>query len=217
MGTYIAILGWSATLLGFLRLAPQALTILRSQTISGVSSASTVFTVVSGFWWVTYGVSLGDAPTSVSSLGALVAPCFCYVYLLRRGGVGILYNTILVLGVLFGVLLLLPGAHVLGMAAAVSTVASMLPQFLRIARTGDVSGLSEWTWALTAPNTVLWAVYGTLVGSIPMVLPALVIIPGAVLIARSMERNGDTGSNDGVLFGAARRSFSRSTIPIPTA
>jgi uncharacterized protein with PQ loop repeat len=208
MHTYTAVVGWTATLLGFFRLAPQAVTTLRSRSVTGVSAMSTVFTVVSGVWWVLYGIALRDAPTSVSSVGALVAPCLCYLYLLRRRGLGTLHNTLLLGGVLFGALLLLPGRHVLGLAASLSTVVSMLPQFVRIARTGDVAGLSEWTWGLTTANTILWAVYGSLVHSTPMMLPACVIVPGAVLIARAMERNGETNGNDGVLFGRARRSFS---------
>jgi MtN3 and saliva related transmembrane protein len=208
MSIYTALIGWAATLLGFFRLAPQALMTLRARSVSGVSATSTVFTVVSGAWWVIYGIALADIPTSVSSIGALIAPCLCYVYLLRRGGLGILHNLLLGAGVVAGVLLVLPGVNVLGMVAAFSTVLSMLPQFVRIARTRDVSGLSEWTWALTSANTILWAVYGSLVHSVPMMLPACAIVPGAVLIAVVMERNGSNAGNDGVLFGASRRSFS---------
>ena len=212
MHAYTVAVGWVATLLGFFRLAPQALTILRSRRVTGVSAESTVFTVVSGIWWVLYGIALRDVPTSVSSVGALLAPCLCYLYLLRRRGLETVHNTLLLVGALLGVLLMLAGKHALGLAAALSTVVSMLPQFVRIARTGDVAGLSEWTWGLTSANTILWAVYGTLVHSVPMMLPAFVIVPGAALIAREMERSGQTNDNDGVLFGRHRRSFSNRAV-----
>ncbi len=208
MTVYIAALGWIATLVGFARMYPQARTIARSRSVTGVSSWSITLTVLSMVWWLIYCIAIADIPSSVSSVGSAVAPLACLVLLSRRGMVRATHVGIIAVGTLLGFAGLALGVSVIGAMAAASTMAYALPQFVQLVRTRDVDGLSESTWALTAFNTALWTLYGFYIKSIPLMLPALVTIPVAVAVALTMERYGKDGGSDGVLIGPRRRSFS---------
>lgn len=208
MNAYVSILGWIATLVGFNRMYPQARTIARSRSVSGVSCWSLSLTVLSMIWWLIYCVAIADLPSSVSSVGSAIAPVACLEFLRRHGAVRARHLALIALGGLAGGLALLAGTDVVGILAAGSTMAYAIPQFHRLVRTKDVSGLSEATWALTAFNTALWTLYGWYIQSIPLMLPALVSIPVAVAVALTMERYGISEENDGVLVGPRRRSFS---------
>lgn len=219
MSTYITTLGWIATFVGFARMYPQARTLARSGNVSGVSPWSVTLTVLSMAWWLIYCGAIADVPSTVSSVGSALAPIACLVILLRRGACGVRHVVFVIAGSLVGVLALLQGADLVGLLAAGSTMAYSVPQFYRLVRTRDVAGLSETSWALTAVNAGLWALYGYYISSTPLILPALITIPVAILVAYTMERYGKCDATDGVLVGPRRRSFtfSRSQQPEPTA
>lgn len=208
MNIYVSVLGWIATFVGFSRMYPQAVTIARSRSVTGVSSWSVAITVLSMVWWLIYCVAIADLPSSVSSVGSALAPIACLVLLHRRGAVHARHLLFIAVGSVLGGFALLVGTDVIGLMAAGSTMAYAIPQFHHLVRTRDVAGLSEASWALTAFNTALWTLYGWYIQSIPLMLPALVTIPVAVVVALSMERYGHVDGNDGVLVGPRRRSFS---------
>jgi uncharacterized protein with PQ loop repeat len=207
MNIYITSLGWVATFVGFARMYPQARTLARSRSVTGVSSWSITLTVLSMAWWLIYCIAIADVPSTVSSVGSAIAPLVCLVLLSRHGMVRAAHISLIVAGSVLGFAGLALGVSVIGAMAAASTMSYAIPQFTHLVRTRDVAGLSESTWALTAFNTALWALYGFYIESIPLMLPALVTIPVAVAVAVSMERYGDCGDNDGVLIGPRRRSF----------
>lgn len=207
MNAYVTALGWIATLFGLYRMYPQARTLARSKSVTGVSPWSITLTVLSMAWWLTYSAAIADLPSTVSSIGSALAPAACLVLLLRRGACDRRHLAFIAAGTLVGVVALTTGAGTIGLLAAASTMAYGIPQLHRLVRTRDVAGLSETTWALTAANAALWALYGWHINSVPLMLPALVTIPAALLVAHTMERHGDTADNDGVLIGPRRRSF----------
>ena len=211
MTLYVSALGWIATLVGLVRMYPQARTIASSPGVTGVSSWSVVLAVLSMAWWLIYCIAIADVPSSVSSAASAIAPIACLFLLGRRGMVRAAHLGLIGGGTLVGFVGLALGISVIGVMAAGSTMACALPQFARLVRTRDVTGLSESTWALTALNTVLWTLYGFHIKSIPLMLPALVTIPVAVTIAVAMERYGIDDDNDGVLVGPRRRSFGAPT------
>lgn len=213
MNIYVSVLGWIATFVGFSRMYPQAVTIARSRSVTGVSSWSVAITVLSMVWWLIYCVAIADLPSSVSSLGSAIAPIACLVLLHRRGAVHTGHLLLIAGGSLLGGLALMRGTDIVGFLAAGSTMAYAIPQFHHLLRTRDVAGLSEASWALTAFNTALWTLYGWHIQSIPLMLPALVTIPVAIVVALSMERYGRIDGNDGVLIGPKRRSFNAPVRP----
>ena len=210
MNIYISILGLVATFVGFFRMYPQAVSIARSRSVTGVSSWSVAITVLSMVWWLIYCIAIADLPSTVSSIGSVVAPAVCLFLLQRRGRIHLRHLLLIAIGSTFGGLVLLVGTDAIGLLAAGSTMAYTIPQFHQLVRTRDVSGLSEASWALTAFNSAIWALYGWYIGSIPLMLPALVTFPVAITVALCMERYGNADDNDGVLIGPRRRSFSTS-------
>jgi len=212
MDIYISALGWIATFVGFSRMYPQAVSIARSRSVTGVSSWSVTLTVLSMVWWLIYCTAIADLPSTVSSVGSAIAPIVCLVLLRRRGSVGLPHLLCILAGSLIGGLALMLGAGVVGLMAAGSTMAYTIPQFHHLVRTRDVAGLSEASWALTAFNAAIWALYGWYIQSIPLMLPTLVTIPVAIAVALSMERYGNANAHDGVLIGPRRRSFSARAI-----
>lgn len=207
MNTLIPVIGWTATVIGVIRLLPQARTIKHSSSVHGVSTWSVAITVLSMIWWILYCAAIADPPSTVSSVGSFIAPCICLWFLRRHGRVQSAHYLFIALGAVVGAGALSLDVELVGLLASGSTMAHSVPQFVRLLRTSDASGLSEGSWALTTLNAVLWAIYGHYINSLPLILPILVTVPTALLVALTMERFGTADSCDGVLIGPRRRSF----------
>lgn len=74
----------------------------------------------------------------------------------------------------------------IGVAAAVLTTASFLPQVWHTLRTRDTTGLSLWMYLLFTVGVFLWLVYGTLLQLWPIVAANLVtfVLALAVLVLK---------------------------------
>jgi MtN3 and saliva related transmembrane protein len=68
-----------------------------------------------------------------------------------------------------------------GWLATVLTLASGLPQVVRLVRTRDAHGVSEWTYVLWTAAALWWAGWGFHIGSVPMVTVNLLLLPPLVL------------------------------------
>lgn len=70
-----------------------------------------------------------------------------------------------------------------GLAAAVLTTASLVPQVLRTLATRDTAGISLGMYALFTLGVFLWLVYGVALGDLPIVLANGVtfVLAGTVL------------------------------------
>ncbi|HVZ25270.1 MAG TPA: SemiSWEET transporter [Sediminibacterium sp.] len=71
---------------------------------------------------------------------------------------------------------------VLGLAAAVCTTISFLPQAIRTIRTKDTSGISLFMYALFTFGTLLWLLFGLFTGNIPIVAANAVTLVFSVII-----------------------------------
>jgi len=71
---------------------------------------------------------------------------------------------------------------VLGLAAAVCTTTSFLPQAIKTIKTKDTSGISLYMYALFALGTLFWFLYGLLSYNIPVMLANAVTLLFAVII-----------------------------------
>jgi MtN3 and saliva related transmembrane protein len=65
----------------------------------------------------------------------------------------------------------------IGWLATVVTLASSIPQVVKLVRTRDVDGVSEWSYVLWASAALWWAGWGIHVGSVPMVVVNLLLLP----------------------------------------
>lgn len=177
------VLAWTGTLLGLVRTAPQTLVVYRTKNLNGLSVQSCLWLLVAALWWDLYALVLADLPLFASSLGATVAPILIWYQLTARNMVT-RRDTGLLIGAGLSAVVLLPlgGVTAVGLLASGSTIVYAAPQLVKLVKTRDVAGVSLGTWVLTAVNTSIWAAYGLLTGLTPLVLPALVMLPTAMLV-----------------------------------
>ncbi len=78
-----------------------------------------------------------------------------------------------------------------GVAAGLCSMASFVPQILKIVRERDASGISLRMYAVTTVGFVCWSTYGVLSGSWPVTLANAVCL-GLVLVILALRlRFGD--------------------------
>jgi MtN3 and saliva related transmembrane protein len=70
--------------------------------------------------------------------------------------------------------------ELLGYVASVASGGAFLPQALRVLRTRQTGDLSLSSVTLGATGTILWAAYGVAIGSGPVALSNLIVMPFAV-------------------------------------
>ena len=59
---------------------------------------------------------------------------------------------------------------IIGYGASICSVASFVPQTIKIVRSGDTSAISTWMYLLTVTGFALWTWFGSLRGEIPIIL-----------------------------------------------
>jgi MtN3 and saliva related transmembrane protein len=72
--------------------------------------------------------------------------------------------------------------QVIGWLATVLTLASGLPQTIKLVRTRDSHGVSEWTYVLWAATALWWAGWGFHVDSMPMMAVNLLLLPMLIAV-----------------------------------
>ncbi len=82
-----------------------------------------------------------------------------------------------------------------GVAAALCSMASFVPQIIKIAREKDASGVSLGMFSVTVVGFIAWSVYGVLSGSWPVAVSNMlnVGLAGAVLALRLRYGPGQSG------------------------
>lgn len=89
-------------------------------------------------------------------------------------------------------------ATVVGTVAAICSMASFVPQILKILREHDASSVSVRMYVVTVTGFACWIVYGVLIGSWPVTVSNVISLAmsAAVLILtlRVDRRNGDPAS-----------------------
>jgi MtN3 and saliva related transmembrane protein len=78
----------------------------------------------------------------------------------------------------------------LGYAASLASGGAFLPQAIRALRTRQTGDLSLSSVALGAAGTVLWSSYGIMIGSGPVTLSNLVVMPFALATLAMKLRHG---------------------------
>jgi MtN3 and saliva related transmembrane protein len=82
-------------------------------------------------------------------------------------------------------------ADVVGTAAGLCSMASFLPQIIKIVRERDASGVSLRMYVVTVSGFVLWTGYGVLTGSWPVWASNAVNLSLAATILALRARLGD--------------------------
>jgi MtN3 and saliva related transmembrane protein len=63
-----------------------------------------------------------------------------------------------------------PTHEIVGSLAAILTTTSFVPQVVRTIRTRDTRAISLWMYLLFSAGVALWAIYGVLLGSWPIII-----------------------------------------------
>lgn len=63
-----------------------------------------------------------------------------------------------------------PTHEIVGSLAAILTTTSFVPQVVRTIRTRDTRAISLWMYLLFSAGVALWAIYGVLLGSWPIIV-----------------------------------------------
>nr|WP_294789993.1 SemiSWEET transporter [uncultured Mucilaginibacter sp.] len=72
---------------------------------------------------------------------------------------------------------------IIGLVAALCTSISFLPQAIKTIRTRDTSGISLSMYCVFASGTVLWLIYGVMIGSYPVVIAnAITIVLASIIL-----------------------------------
>jgi MtN3 and saliva related transmembrane protein len=79
--------------------------------------------------------------------------------------------------------------EVLGSAAALLTTISFLPQAVQVLRTRNTAGISLTMYALFTTGVVMWAVYGAIIGSVPVLAANIVTfgLAAVILVMKILE------------------------------
>jgi MtN3 and saliva related transmembrane protein len=72
--------------------------------------------------------------------------------------------------------------QVVGWLATILTLASGLPQTIKLVRTRDTQGVSEWTYVLWAATALWWAGWGFHIDSVPMIAVNLLLLPMLITV-----------------------------------
>ena len=72
--------------------------------------------------------------------------------------------------------------QVVGWLATILTLASGLPQTIKLVRTRDSHGVSEWTYVLWAATALWWAGWGFHISSVPMMAVNLLLLPMLIAV-----------------------------------
>ena len=156
----------AANVLGGAMALPQALKLVRSRRVDGVSPVWAGISAAVNGWWVAYGLGAGDlgiVPVSVVSVTAYLAIA---AYLVRFGPAPAARTTAVVAASALAVaaIPLLPlaigGWAAGGVALGALYGVQLSPAVVAVHRAPDVSGVSATTWALAFLEAALWGVYG---------------------------------------------------------
>lgn len=74
------------------------------------------------------------------------------------------------------------GANELGFIAGTITTVSFVPQVIRVYRNKSGRDVSAWMMLLLATGTLLWLIYGIMVGGVPIIAANAVTFTLVVLI-----------------------------------
>lgn len=81
----------------------------------------------------------------------------------------------------------------IGSAAALASMSSFMPQALKVARSGDVSGLSSKMYALTVLAFALWLTYGIFRRDFALIVPNAVCLALSAYILVTKLRKSPEG------------------------
>ncbi|MBY0423197.1 MAG: hypothetical protein K2Q06_12900 [Parvularculaceae bacterium] len=91
-------------------------------------------------------------------------------------------------------------ADIVGALAAVISTTTLMPQVVRVLRTGETEAISLATFVIVCVSATLWGVYGALIGSWPIIVTNGLTLPmgATILVLKLRQVARDRASARGV-------------------
>lgn len=185
----------AANVLGGAMALPQALKLVRSRRVNGVSAVWAGVSATVNAWWAGYGLGMGDVsivPVSVVSVMAYLAIAAALV----RFGPPTRWRTIAgmvassaAVGLVPAAALALGGWATAGVVLGALYGVQLSPAVVAVYRAPDVSGVATATWGIAFAEAGLWGVYGTARLDVGLLtLAATGLLMSALVLARLFLR-----------------------------
>jgi uncharacterized protein with PQ loop repeat len=179
-----AVLGFICTALSVSFVWPQVARVYRLNTVEGLAPNGTLHGLAACTLWTSYGTARGVVPLIVSNGTIGTALLMIAVAQLRHRTLGARR----LLGAAAGICGITAAALSVsvtfaGWVAIVVGVTSILPQTFHAARATDLSGISVPMYGLIVVASVLWSVYGLLIGDPRVIITNSLIVPCAFYVA----------------------------------
>ena len=92
-------------------------------------------------------------------------------------------------------------ATALGIVAGICSTVSFVPQVIKAWRENDTEAISKRMYVVTVTAFTLWSIYGSQIGSLPIIIFNLLslVLSGTILALklRNQRRGGETGAAPG--------------------
>jgi uncharacterized protein with PQ loop repeat len=185
----------AANVLGGAMALPQAVKLLRSGRVNGVSAVWAGISTAVNAWWAGYGLGIGDVsivPVSVVSVMAYLAIAIALV----RLGTGPRLRTVaamvasgVVVGLVPAAALAMGGWGAAGVVLGALYGVQLSPAVVAVYRAADVSGVAGATWGIAFAEAALWGVYGIARLEVGLLtLAATGLLMSALVLARLFLR-----------------------------
>ena len=178
----------AANVLGAAMSLPQAIRLLRTRVVHGVSGEWALLSLVSNAWWVAYGVGRGQWAIVPVAAASVIGYLFVALALVRFGGWRGGRLTLVVaatVAVAPAVTAALSGWVAVGIVLGVLYAVQLTPAVVMVCRRADLSGVAAGTWVFAWTEAALWGTYGIRRGdSGVLTLAASGIVMSSVVLAR---------------------------------
>lgn len=198
--TLTAVLAPICTGIAMILIWPQVLRVRRLDSVEGIAVVGTLHGLTGCTLWTTYGIARGIVPVIAANAAIGAAVLLIGLAQVRHGVMrrSLLLGWLAFVG-LVSVITVVADSALTGWLAAVVAITSIIPQAVHAARATDLSAVSRPTYVLICASTVLWSVYGMLIGDPMVVVSNLLILPCAAYIALRATRAQATPRSVGVL------------------
>ena len=160
-----------ANVLGGLMTAPQAVRLLRTRSVEGVSGTWAGVGVAMNLWWFSYGVANGVwavVPVSVAATALYATVAALYVRELRAAALPGLAFGVLGLGVVPLPFLVFGGWEPAGLAIGLSYGVQFTPAVLAAMRSRNPVGVSAGTWLMAWVEAAIWLGYSLTIDDVAL-------------------------------------------------
>ena len=176
---------------------PQAVRVIRRDTVEGISVTSQLQGVAGSILWIVYGLVSGSPVVAAANVVTLVG-IGIVVYkqvdmkvITMRFAIGIELAVCVLAFATWSI-----SESVLGVVTVVIGSTGIIPQAVRAARTSHLVGVSVMTFMIITTMTISWGTYGLLIGDPYVAAPNIIIGPCALFTAiRAIQSHRRYGSS----------------------